>query len=376
MKLNFFVVLSITILLGSCQTAPRLNTITGAIEGAEGQTISLIGYNNGVPDTLHFSGFDQNGSFSFEFKAGRPDFYTLSIDKENSIILILDSTDSAVKIDGKFGELKESYSVSGSSESERLKNLLVRTTSYEKQLDSLMTSLRNSATSGKNEKRAELGNTYNKTREEYREYLLNFIEENPAMLANFTALQRLNMKEDLDQFVKVRNALSDKVQGNYFFDNLSEQIAVTENQIRLENLLKPGSEAPEIALPNPNGEIVKLSDYRGNYVLIDFWASWCRPCRMENPNVVRMYNKYEDKNFEILGVSLDKTKDKWVTAIEQDNLLWPHVSDLKFWQSAAAELYNVKSIPFTVLVDPDGKVIATKLRGKALEDKLDEIFNA
>ncbi|MEO0405514.1 MAG: TlpA disulfide reductase family protein, partial [Bacteroidota bacterium] len=157
---------------------------------------------------------------------------------------------------------------------------------------------------------------------------------------------------------------------------LSEQIAATENQIKLENLLKPGTAAPEIALPNPEGEMVRLSDYRGNYVLIDFWASWCRPCRAENPNVVRMYNKFQGKNFEIFGVSLDKTKDKWVKAIEQDNLQWPHVSDLKFWQSAAAKLYNVNSIPFTVLIDPDGNVIQTNLRGSALEQKLDEIFNA
>ncbi len=149
-----------------------------------------------------------------------------------------------------------------------------------------------------------------------------------------------------------------------------------ENQLRFETLLDPGTMAPEIALPNPDGDIMKLSDLRGNYVLIDFWASWCKPCRMENPNVVRMYKKFENENFEIFGVSLDRNKEKWLEAIAKDQLEWPHVSDLKFWQSTAAELYNVKSIPFTVLIDPEGKVIATKLRGAALEQKLDEIFNS
>jgi len=375
MKFKLSTIIFIALLIFSCESVPTVNTISGSISGAEGKTVRFVGYDNGLPDTLQQLELGSDGAFSFEFNGGRPDFYTLALDEENSIILILDSTNSEVKVSGEMGKLKENYTVSGSAESERLKELLVTATNFEKELDSLMTSLRISATNSNSDVRVELGNLYNKTRQDYRNYLLNFIEEDPGTLANFTALQRLNMKEDLDQFTKVRDALKEKVQGNYFFDNLSEQIAVAENQIRLENLLKPGTEAPEIALPNPEGDLVKLSDYRGNYVLIDFWASWCKPCRMENPNVVRMYNKFEGKNFEIFGVSLDKTKDKWVKAIEQDNLQWPHVSDLKFWQSAAAKLYNVNSIPFTVLVDPDGKVIATKLRGKALEQKLDEIFN-
>jgi peroxiredoxin len=299
----------------------------------------------------------------------------LALSEENSLVLILDSTNSTVVIDGDAEMLRETYTISGSEESERLRDLLVSTNTFEKELDSLMTVLRSFATTGEGEKRAELGNSYNQSRKAYRDYLIDFINSDPGKLANFTALQRLNMKEDMEHFITVRDALSTKLQGNYFFDKLSDQIAGMENQVRIENLLNTGTLAPEIALPNPRGEIIKLSDFRGNYVLIDFWASWCKPCRMENPNVVRMYNKYANKNFEIFGVSLDRNKEKWENAIVKDNLQWPNVSDLKFWQSAAAELYNVKSIPFTVLIDPEGKVIATKLRGAALEKKLDEIFN-
>lgn len=136
-----------------------------------------------------------------------------------------------------------------------------------------------------------------------------------------------------------------------------------------------GGQAPEIALKTPEGEELKLSDMKGKVVLIDFWASWCGPCRRENPNVVRVYNKYNRKGFEILGVSLDKTKDKWMAAIEKDGLTWPHVSDLKGWQSKAAQTYGVRSIPHTVLVDRQGKIIARNLRGSALERKLAEIFD-
>ena len=136
-----------------------------------------------------------------------------------------------------------------------------------------------------------------------------------------------------------------------------------------------GEIAPDIRLPNPDGEMVSLSSLRGNYVLVDFWAKWCRPCRMENPNVVRMYNKFNDRGFEVFGVSLDRNRQDWLQAIEQDGLNWTQVSDLKYWQSDAAKLYNISAIPFALLLDPEGRIIGKNLRGKQLENKLEEIFS-
>ena len=135
-------------------------------------------------------------------------------------------------------------------------------------------------------------------------------------------------------------------------------------------------EAPEISMKDTEGNTRHLSDLRGKVVLIDFWASWCGPCRRENPNVVKLYKKYHDRGFEIYSVSLDKEKSAWLKAIKDDGLVWPnHVSDLNGWTSSGGKTYGIMSVPSTVLVDKDGKIIARNLRGSELEKKLSEIFD-
>lgn len=140
-----------------------------------------------------------------------------------------------------------------------------------------------------------------------------------------------------------------------------------------ENSLN-NSEAPDFTLPDPAGKMISLKSFRGKFVLVDFWASWCGPCREENPTVVAAFNRFKEKNFTVLGVSLDENKTKWLKAIQDDKLNWTHVSDLKQWESVVVPMYQIQGIPFNVLVDPNGKIIASGLRGEDLEKTLSRVL--
>lgn len=168
--------------------------------------------------------------------------------------------------------------------------------------------------------------------------------------------------------------LADAIEAQYKAKYPSQVAQISAQAAKLRSFAI-GAEAPLFAGPNPEGEKISLESLRGKIVLIDFWASWCGPCRRENPNVVKLYDAYKSKGFEILAVSLDKTKDRWVKAITDDNLTWLHISDLKGWRSKYAQQYGVSSIPQTVLLDREGKIMARNLRGKELEAKLADIFS-
>ncbi len=196
-----------------------------------------------------------------------------------------------------------------------------------------------------------------------------FVAENPNSLISLTALETLSYSADYKDIAPLYNALTPAVKategGKAFAERLPKMKAVAL-----------GAMAPEIAEADTSGKIVKLSSFRGQYVLVDFWASWCGPCRRENPNVVKAYNQYKGQKFTVLGVSLDKEngKEKWLAAIHKDGLTWTHVSDLKFWDSQAAGLYAVRAIPQNYLLDPDGKIIGKNLRGDDLQEKLAEVL--
>ena len=206
-----------------------------------------------------------------------------------------------------------------------------------------------------------------KMQEEKKNYLLNTLNTHSSSLAVLFFTDQLDVVQNMDLLEKLDKDLTKEYGDNAFVADLTKKISDSK-------ILPQGNIAPDINMPAVDGTMIRLSSLKGKYVLVDFWASWCGPCRMNNPDLVKLYAKYHSKNFEIYGVSLDKTKDAWVKAIENDKLSWINVSDLKYWDSEVVHKYGISGIPFSVLLDPDGKVIAKGLRGAELEKKLAEFI--
>lgn len=319
--------------------------------------------------TFHSIQTDEKGSFSFSGELPVQDYYVLRLENGQFINLIFQGNDSiAVYGDGK--QLFQFCNIVGSDPSVNMNEFLKYHQYYASKLDSAKNYLKNNP--GQDQ---AVNASFRPVFEEFKGERQRFIAENPRSPALIAAVGTFNLEQEFPLYEQV---VIDLNTGFGVSPSVQRMVAeYQQNKARMEEAqpLSPGKIAPDFELPNPDGQLVKLSDYRGKVVLIDFWASWCGPCRQENPHVVAVYEKYKNQGFDILSVSLDRDRDKWLAAIEKDKLSWNgHVSDLLFWNSAAAQLYKVSSIPFTVLVDKDGRIIATKLRSFQLEQTLKSIY--
>jgi peroxiredoxin len=217
-------------------------------------------------------------------------------------------------------------------------------------------------------KRDSLIGAFEKTKQKVMDQVDAFIKNKPGSLVTpFIVYVTSPVSNDIDALEARYNALSPEVRNTFYANEIAKALA--GSKVGAE-----GTQAPDFTQNDTANNPVALSSFKGKYVLVDFWASWCGPCRLENPAVVAAYNSFKDKNFTVLGVSLDQNRDKWINAIHADNLAWTHVSDLKYWQNEAAQLYRINSIPANMLIDPTGKIVARNLRGEALREALDKLL--
>jgi len=338
--------------------------------------------------TVDSSVIKDDGTFSFSWKIESPSFYLIKTDETNFLTMLLESGHN-ISIKAYQDSLNYPLSITGSKGTELMNEYnrrLLRTIVQLKKLYDVY--IQNLGAEQLTAVMDRLDSLAQIRLDELNTYTKEYIDENLNSLVSLFALYQqvapgeliLHPEKDLEYYVKVDSALSLLYPDYEPVKSLHDQVQGLKSDIDAQKLRSPvineTVEAPEIALPDTEGDTITLSSTRGNIVLLDFWASWCKPCRDENPNLVNAYNKYHNKGFQIYQVSLDKTREAWMKGISEDHLeRWIHVSDLRYWQSMVVSLYELEQIPTNFLLDKDGKIIASDLRGEMLQRKLDELFN-
>lgn len=331
--------------------------------------------------------------FSYEWALDSADFLLVKVTDNYAAPLFVQPGDK-IELNLTGNDEDPLYEVSGSEESERILRIAkIREDAFDK-VDSLNAASQEAeGTEMATAKKAELDAIFQQVVKNTQQKYKDMIDEKPGSIANIFIFSQtignyplISAQEDFGYFEKVDSAIAktypDLRHTKNFHQSMvkiTENLAMQQKMNQVKENLAPGKEVPEIELTGPNGTTRKLSDLRGKVVLVDFWAAWCRPCRAQNPFLVSLYNEYKDKGFDVYSVSLDglpqqqNPKEEWTTAIAQDGLVWEnHVSDLQGWDSEVVMDFGFNGIPFTVLVDREGKIIATELRGPELEAKVKE----
>ena len=365
MKKLIYVSLLLVIAAACGQQEENTYRINGTIEGMEDQMV--YHQKMGQEDLITVdSTQSENGSFSFKGEIDLPEQHYITFDNLEVEITFFNEP-SEITLTGKLDSLQK-LKVKGSESQKLFEKYQTRITQLQQQQRDIYYQYQEARSANNQEKMKMHENQYRSLDSLRKDYNEKFVKDHSESTVGAFIALRSSYTYDLPKLKKILEGFDPAIDDSYY---------VKEIRKRVEKLEKTavGEVAPGFTMDNPEGEPISLSDFRGQYVLLDFWAAWCGPCRAENPNIVEAYQEYKDEGFTVFGVSLDNNREDWLKAIEKDNLTWPQVSDLQGWDNEVSNQYGVMSIPQSYLLDEEGVIVAKNLRGEALHQKLDEIFN-